>query len=66
MGRSVFHSPVLHGLRHHISRRQRHLAAMIDDILHFRINLFRQTLFHLAKSEHILTENLFEDVYKRQ
>ena len=59
MGRAVFYSPVLHGLRHNVRGCKGKLPALVHDLLHLFIYILGKTLSHSAQVEYVFAENCF-------
>ena len=59
MGGTVLHRPVLHGLRHHVGRRQGQLPALVHDLPDLLVDAFGKPFLHLAESEHLAGKQLF-------
>ena len=53
MGRAVFYSPVLHGLRHNVRGCKGKLPALVHDLLHLFIYILGKTLSHSAQVEYV-------------
>ncbi len=61
--RSVFHCPVLHGLRDHVGSGLRQLPALIHNLPDFSVYAFRQPLLHFTESKDLTGKNLFHIQY---
>ena len=64
MGRTLFHSPVLHGIGHHISGCHADLAAVLHGVDHLSVYLLRQALLHDRSAEYVGTENFGDRSHK--